>query len=685
MNTFFSKIQTVKEINPNEFEQAVIRFVFVSFLLAFLLINKFFFGTEVSPFQINLCAFYLIANLCLTTHIFKYPALNIVRVSITMFVDILMTSIELAISGAIGSILIGIYLWLVIGYGIRYKGKMLLSSHITAILGFTIAITFNPYWLEHIYLAYGMALTLLLVPIHTKQLLGKLDAALYAAKTANKAKTDFLSHISHELRTPLNGVIGASKLLEHTKLNKEQTEYVNIVQDSSKQLYMLISDVLDLAKIESGKREIKATSFNLATLITEIDSMFHSLAVAKGLSFSMQYTNTEHLNDTFISDPLMIKQIIINLVGNAVKFTEKGFIKLNVEVSDEHLKVSVQDSGIGIAADKLPLVFGRFNQVHDTAINGTGLGTSISKQLVTLLDGSIDVSSQLNSGSTFFFDIPIKPSATTKTLETAHQKVRKLNILIADDSATNLLILSRILEKEHHHVFQAKDGEEALDVLETEHVDLMLLDINMPKHTGIEVVQLHSAIQGGLDLVPTIMLSADANTHTIEKCKGIGIDHYLTKPIDKTLLLNTIASIAEKSKPQSTVVNFEKFKTKKTKQESHLNLDTLGQLLLLDNDDNFLNNLINDYIHNAEISLSELSNAVERKDFQAINSAAHNLIGASLGLGCDTLADKIRYFDTVNPGASVKTMTTKLDQAKVSFVAAKQALLAYSLAEKTVT
>jgi len=196
MNKLLKKYKDTKAINPNELEQSLIRFVFVSVLLSFLLVHKYFNGADISSFQINLCAFYLTANLFLATHIFKSPQLNIYRISITMVLDILMTSIELAVSDEIGSILIGLYLWLVIGYGIRYKGNMLLVTHITAIIGFVAAVAYNTFWQEHLFLAYGLGITLLLVPIHTQKLLGKLDAALSAAKKASQAKSEFISRIS---------------------------------------------------------------------------------------------------------------------------------------------------------------------------------------------------------------------------------------------------------------------------------------------------------------------------------------------------------------------------------------------------------------------------------------------------------------------------------------------------------
>jgi two-component system sensor histidine kinase RpfC len=320
------------------------------------------------------------------------------------------------------------YLWVILGNGFRYGTRYLYVSLAVGLVGFTFAVTQGEDWQNPLMQDIGISMlfVLFLIPMYSAFLIKKLHSAIDDAKIANQAKSRFLANMSHELRTPLNGVIGVSDLMGETPLNNEQKSLIKIMRSSANSLLGLIENVLDISKIEAGKIEISYSQFDLHDFIQQIVRMQAPLAESKALKLSYHFDSA--VDFEIEADHQHLRQILINLIGNAIKFTESGFIHLSVERvyperDKQWIRFEVKDTGIGIPEDALANIFDDFRRVHHTGehFSGTGLGTTISKELVELMGGEIGVQSQLSEGSTFWFELPLKTvKLTPKPLEKQH-------------------------------------------------------------------------------------------------------------------------------------------------------------------------------------------------------------------------------------------------------------------------
>lgn len=549
---FKQKVTELKSVS-NETEQALIRVVFVSFITLYLLLNH----SSYEP--VLLCLIYLCFGFLMLFNILKDPKKNEKRQWTAMIMDITATSLEQMISGSMAGVFIGVYLWLIIGYGLRYGTKFFKGCYVFSLIGFGITLYLNPYWVEHQHLAYGFFLTLLLIPPHTLRLQISLEKATKEAGQANEAKTNFVSNISHEMRTPLNGIIGASELLAQTKLDSKQSELLKMVGTSASSLKKLINDVLDISKIEKGKVELEDITFFLPDLIQRLQLMFQLEVERKQLwlRFDLAPETERH----YVGSLHHIEQVLVNLIANAVKFTQHGGVDVMVTDTNQ-LTFRIRDTGIGIKPEVLPLIFDSFTQADSSITRrygGTGLGTSIAKQLVEVMGGNIDVSSQVNIGTTFVVALPLmhaaapaQPVADEINLDnqsnvvplSSHTKFRKkIRVLIADDNVVNRLILNETLQKMHCIVKAVDNGDAALDALEHHQFDLMILDYNMPEMNGLEVFNIYHALPGSLPL-RTIILTADATKTTQERCLRAGVYQVLTKPVVSRQIQTLIEAIA---------------------------------------------------------------------------------------------------------------------------------------------
>jgi len=398
----FKQLKTIRQIISskltNEGEQALIRVIFLCFIELYL-------AKSGSKLGVEACGLYIIYSIIYMMLIIKYPKFNENRQWMALLVDIGMASFGTYITGSAGGIFIGLYLWLIIGYGLRYGEKYTRAAFIMTLVGYSISMRYNPYWIAHPDIVNGFLLTLILVPIHTILLQRKLEKALIQAQSANEAKSKFLSHMSHEIRTPLNGIVGATDLLANTKLNGEQRNLTFHIKNSSILLRQLVNDVLDISKIEQGKIELHMAEFNLNELVSEIELSFKMQAEEKNLTFNCTVEPNCHKH--LLGDALYIKQILLNLVGNAIKFTNKGSVELlikqiNEEANTVSLLITVKDTGIGIDKNKLTQIFDSFTQADSNIVSsfgGSGLGTTIAKNLIELMNGKINVQSEIGLGS----------------------------------------------------------------------------------------------------------------------------------------------------------------------------------------------------------------------------------------------------------------------------------------------
>jgi PAS domain S-box-containing protein len=386
--------------------------------------------------------------------------------------------------------------------------------------------------------------------------------SLYQARQdaleANRAKSAFLANMSHELRTPMNGVLGMTDLALMKTTNPQVKEYLGYVKESGLHLLDIINDILDLSRIESGKIKLNREEFSLKSFLDVSLEPLLSAFASKNLSFDL---NIDHaVPNRLIGDAGRLRQVLANLLGNALKFTERGGVSLYVSLNgggdaqDElEFLFGVHDTGIGIPATHLEKVFDSFEQVHSgyqTKYEGTGLGLSISKNLVELMGGKIWVESREGVGSTFFFTVVLEPAPTEKPVESAapmHLKCtgRPLNILVAEDDMVNQVFIRVLLEDAGHSVTIVETGRQALEKLPDGNFDLVLMDIRMPDMNGDEATRIirRNRLPGVDPKIPIIALTAYALETERQRFMDSGFDDYLTKPVEIEKLNRLLAEL----------------------------------------------------------------------------------------------------------------------------------------------
>lgn len=467
----------------------------------------------------------------------------------------------------------------------------------------------------------------------------ELKEAKEKAEEENMLKTKFLANISHEIRTPMNGIIGLVELIGETDLNELQKEYIDMLKFSGERLLSIINDVLDISKIESGKLECFYDKFNFARLLDNISNHFKYLANKKGLEF--RYRPDNKIPNFLIGDSDKLSQILFNLLSNAIKFTDNGYVGFYtysyIDCDYVNIKFEIEDTGIGITNEKVEELFESFHQldlISAKKYEGTGLGLAITKELVKLMGGEIQVSSILGEGSTFTVELQFSKAddlnEEAKYLIDNHNSQRKqsytnLNILVVEDDSINQRIIKTILEKNNWNVTMSSNGVKALEYLEYNDFDLILLDINMPDIDGFEVARIirkREALNGFF--TPIIALTAASTLEDRNKCMEVGMNDFISKPVKPKTICEVIMDVLEK----------EEVYLKKSINISQL-LDRL------DGDTILLKEIIEEVLSEdyEKEFIGNIKLHIEKENFSELKKLIHKFDGSICNFGADIILD----------------------------------------------
>ena len=810
----------------DEFEQAVFRILILLLFSSYLLLDDLrdnAIGRHSSA--LILAGLYFLSSMAIIIAIYRSPRRSPIRHSLAMASDVAVTTGCMYLSGASGSAFYGVYLWICIGNGFRYGVPYLFLCMVLNLIGFGTLFVVSDYWSSNPSLSIGLFIGLIILPVFSSVLVRRLSQAVRRAEEANQAKSQFVANISHELRTPLNGVVGMSHLLMNTGLSSVQKQYIRTILSSSGTLLSLIDNILDISKIEAGKVEVESKDFDLYALLHDVHAMFASHAHNRGLRLMLHVDPTAPYR--LCGDADHIRQVLVNLVGNAIKFTEQGYIDIRLAAVmagalPTRLRFEVRDTGIGIPAHALSTIFDMFTQADASTtrrFGGSGLGTTIAKQLVELMGGSIGVRSTEGKGTTFWFELPYTPPLApasqtresarllvvgvndvralplvlpqTLALETTtaptsaqafaaminaangespfhavlvdhatadldpidfiavlakdpqlahvtpilirrHNDTRAidsyemagyafvidrrtsaatlhnvfhfaaahrvsdsptqpwtgpadqpLRILVAEDNPTNQLVIRSVLETAGHRPTLVNDGEEALDALETGEYDLAILDMHMPKTSGLDVLKFAKWTLPANRMIPFMILTANATKEALEECRAAGASAFITKPVEPRRLLGEIAALAnQRGRSGNETANSDATKAEPVADDASIELIDTNRLRDLSaHGSDLVAKALKAFENDADALIQRIHAAMKAGRGIDFRTSVHAFKGCCGTVGAQRLAKLCQSLELLDDGQLQLQQTRLLGDLTRTYLATRSAFSTYLAGE----
>jgi len=472
----------------------------------------------------------------------------------------------------------------------------------------------------------------------------ELEIARNNAEKLALAKEDFLSNMSHEIRTPLNAILGFAEQLNSAELTEEHRKQLSIIQNASTHLLSIVNDILDYAKIDAGKIQLDKIPFSIKENARIVYDTFYKTAFDKNLEYRLDLGHS--LKDQIVlGDPVRFRQVLFNLTGNAIKFTENGSVEISIELNAEGIIMKVIDTGIGIERSHLDLIFNKFDQIpssNSKKFGGTGLGLAIVKKLVELQKGTVSVRSEVGRGTEFTVKLPYIPheihvAKPAKILvDTDFSNLENIRVLFVDDEEYNLALLKTILDKYSISNRSAKSGKEALDIFQKERFDVVLMDLLMDGLDGFETTKTLREKYGAK--VPIIALTASATRDIVEKCFSVGMNDVMIKPISENDLLKCLSGSL-----QSQFYARSKNEINDKVEPEDFDIDVLGKLF--QNDKTLTVNMVKLYLSGIASFILGFSEGIDKNDPGTIRLNVHKIIPSSRHMGFSRFADRLKQLE----------------------------------------
>lgn len=429
-----------------------------------------------------------------------------------------------------------VMLWVAIGNGLRYGTRYLLIATTASVVAFSIVTLTTPYWQKNPQLAWGVLISLIAIPGYMSSLLRSLTKATAETRRANQAKTQFIASMSHEIRTPITGVLGMAELLQGTPLDERQRDYASAIRTAGDHLLRLVNDALDLSRIEEGRLSLEKVAFNLRKLVDEVLALIRPAAISKGLTLGLTWQSD--LAPYVVGDPARLRQILLNLCGNAVKFTDRGSVAVRVGAGGKPstYRIAVADTGPGVSEEQQHRLFRRYIQTYEgQRRGGSGLGLAISRELVEAMGGSMSLHSNLGQGCVIEFELPLVRGDLPQTgyaTEPSHFTT-SLRVLLVEDDVIVARVIVDLLKNRGFAVEHAAHSLAALACLEEASFDVLLLDLDLPAMSGLELAQM---LREDGATVPIVAVTARSDAAAEAEARAAGFDGFLRKPVTGEML-----------------------------------------------------------------------------------------------------------------------------------------------------